>query len=163
MRYFPLQTPCCPSFTQVCADFFENLLPVAKSNQFACLAIAAILDWESMSLISIQFINREMPEDKQSIFPNLLLRCGGRKTLSGNLAKALYAFNNLVTLVQKLKGILEQIGFQGMQIDPCFYSSSQSQPPIISSHVDDLGLYAIHFLKVKPPKISDSQACLHQD
>ena len=43
---------------------------------------------------------------------------------------------------QTLKGILEQIGFLTCKSDPCvFICTSSATTSIISSHIDDLGLY----------------------
>jgi Reverse transcriptase (RNA-dependent DNA polymerase) len=51
------------------------------------------------------------------------------------------ASSNLVLWYQKLKGILELIGFHACKSDPCvFIWSLSAAASIISSHVDDLGL-----------------------
>ena len=60
---------------------------------------------------------------------------------------------------QKLKGILEQIGFLICKSDPClFIHTSSAATSIISSHVDDLGLYCSSKEEVKLLK---SQICKH--
>jgi len=57
------------------------------------------------------------------------------------------------------KIILEQIGFHTCKSDPCvFIHSSQSATSIISSHVDDLGLYCDSVVEVQLLK---SQICKH--
>ena len=68
--------------------------------------------------------------------------------------------SNLVTLwYQKLKGILELIGFHACKSDPCvFIWSSSAATSIIPSHVDDLGLYCSSKGEVKLLK---SQICKH--
>jgi len=70
------------------------------------------------------------------------------------------ALNNLVISgTKKLKGILEQIGFHACKSDPCvLIHSSPSATSIISSHVDDLGLYCDSVTEIKLLK---SQICKH--
>src|ERR1700677_474621 len=59
------------------------------------------------------------------------------------LGKALYGLKQSGHLwYQKLKGIFEIIGFHACKSDPCiFVCSSSNATSIISSHVDNLGLY----------------------
>src|SRR5882762_7004511 len=127
-------------------DFFETFAPVAKIESIRMLlAIAAILDWEIHVIdIDSAFINCEMPED-QTVYlsqpPGYIAE--GKEDFVWKLGKALYGLKQSGHLwYQKLKGILEQIGFKACKSDPCvFIRSSQSATSIISSHVDDLGLY----------------------
>ena len=127
-------------------DFFETFAPVAKIESIRMLlAIAAILDWEIHVIdIDSAFINCEMPED-QTVYlsqpPGYVAE--GKEDFVWKLGKALYGLKQSGHLwYQKLKGILEQIGFKACKSDPCvFIRSSQSATSIISSHVDDLGLY----------------------
>src|SRR5882762_8726277 len=128
-------------------DFFETFAPVAKIESIRMLLaiIAAILDWEIHVIdIDSAFINCEMPED-QTVYlsqpPGYVAE--GKEDFVWKLGKALYGLKQSGHLwYQKLKGILEQIGFKACKSDPCvFIRSSQSATSIISSHVDDLGLY----------------------
>ena len=66
------------------------------------------------------------------------------------LNKALYGLKQSGHLwYQKLKGILEQIGFHACKSDPCiFICSLLSATSIISAHVDDLGLFCDSVVEV---------------
>jgi hypothetical protein len=85
-----------------------------------------------------------MPED-QTVYlsqpPSYFAE--GKEDFVWKLGKALYGLKQFGHLwYQKLKGILEHIGFHACKSDPCvFIRSLPSATSIISSHVDDLGLY----------------------
>src|ERR1700692_113085 len=135
-------------------DFFETFAPVAKIESIRMLlAIAAILDWEIHVIdIDSAFINCEMPED-QTVYlsqpPGYVAE--GKEDFVWKLGKALYGLKQSGHLwYQKLKGILEQIGFHACKSDPCvFIRSSPSATSIISSHVDDLGLFCDSVVEVR--------------
>ena len=85
-----------------------------------------------------------MPED-QTIYlfqpPGYV--ADGKEDFVWKLGKVLYGLKQSGHLwYQKLKGILELIGFHACKSDPCIFIRSLSiATSIISSHVDDLGLY----------------------
>ena len=120
--------------------------PVAKIESIRMLlAIAAILDWEIHVIdVDSAFLNSKMPED-QTVYlsqpPGYIAE--GKEDFVWKLGKALYGLKQSGHLwYQKLKGILELIGFHACKSDPCiFIQSSSTATSIISSHVDDLGLY----------------------
>ena len=70
-------------------------------------------------------------------------------------SKALYGLKQTGHLwYQKLKGILEQIGFLTCKSHPCvFIRTSSATTSIISLHVDDLGLYCSFKEEVKLLKL----------
>src|SRR6202521_650990 len=127
-------------------DFFETFAPVAKIESIRMLlAIAAILDWEIHVIdVDSAFLNSKIPED-QTVYlsqpPGYIAE--GKEDFVVKLGKALYGLKQSGHLwYQKLKGILELIGFHACKSDPCvFIQSSSAATSIISSHVDDLGLY----------------------
>ena len=134
-------------------DFFETFAPVAKIESIRLLlAIAAILDWEIHVIdVDSAFLNSTMPED-QTVYlsqpPGYVAE--GKEDFVWKLGKALYGLKQSGHLwYQKLKGILEQIGFHACKSDPCvFIRSSPSATSIISSHVDDLGLFCDSVVEV---------------
>lgn len=127
-------------------DFFETFAPVAKIESIRMLlAIAAILDWEIHVIdVDSAFLNSKMPQD-QTVYlsqpPGYIVE--GKEDFVWKLGKALYGLKQSGHLwYQKLRSILELIGFHACKSDPCvFICSSPSATSIISSHVDDLGLY----------------------
>ena len=135
-------------------DFFETFAPVAKIESIRLLlAIAAILDWEIHVIdVDSAFLNSTMPED-QTVYlsqpPGYVAE--GKEDFVWKLGKALYGLKQSGHLwYQKLKGILEQIGFHACKSDPCvFIHSSPSATSIISSHVDDLGLFCDSVVEVQ--------------
>ena len=135
-------------------DFYETFAPVAKIESIRMLlAIAAILDWEIHVIdVDSAFLNSKMPED-QTVYlsqpPGYVAE--GKEDFVWKLGKALYGLKQSGHLwYQKLKGILEQIGFLTCKSDPCvFIRTSSAATSIISSHVDDLGLYCSSKEEVK--------------
>src|SRR5258705_1321173 len=135
-------------------DFFETFAPVAKIESIRMLlAIAAILDWEIHVIdVHSSFLNSKMPED-QTVYlsqpPGYIAE--GKEDFVWKLGKALYGLKQSGHLwYQKLKGILELIGFHPCKSDPCvFIWSSSAATSIISSHVDNLGLYCSSKVEVK--------------
>jgi len=126
------------------------------------LAIAATLDWEIHVIdIDSAFLNRKMPED-QTVYlsqpPGYVAE--GKEDFVWKLSKALYGLKQSGHLwYQKLKGILELIGFLACKSDPCiFIQFSSAATSIISSHVDNLRLYCS--LKVEV-QLLKSQICKH--
>ena len=93
-----------------------------------------------------------MPED-QTVYlsqpPGYVAE--GKEDFVWKLGKALYGLKQSGHLwYQKLKGILEQIGLHACKSDPCiFICSSPSVTSIISSHVDDLGLFCDSVVEVR--------------
>jgi len=104
-----------------------------------------MLNWE-VHIIDVDsaFLNSDMAPD-QTVYlsqpPGYIAK--GKEDYVWKLNKALYGLKQSGHLwYQKLRGILEVIGFQACKSDPCiFIHSSTSATAIISSHVDDLGLY----------------------
>ena len=104
-----------------------------------------MLNWE-VHIIDVDsaFLNSDMAPD-QTVYlsqpPGYIAK--GKEDYVWKLNKALYGLKQSGHLwYQKLRGILEVIGFQACKSDPCiFICSSASATAIISSHVDDLGPY----------------------
>jgi Reverse transcriptase (RNA-dependent DNA polymerase) len=148
-------------------DCFEMFAPVAKIESICMLlAIAAILDWEIHVIdVDSAFLNSKMPEDQMVYLsqpPGYIAE--GKEDFVWKLCKALYGLKQSGYLwYQKRKGILELIGFHACKSDPCiFIRSSSIATSIISSHVDDLGLYCsskgeMKLLKSKIPKQGSRQ------
>src|ERR1700691_1943113 len=97
-------------------DFFETFAPVANIKLIRLLlAIAAILDWEIHVIdVNLAFLNSTMPED-QTVYlsqpPGYVAE--GKEDFVQKLGKTLYGLKQSGHLwYHKLKGILEQIGFQ---------------------------------------------------
>jgi len=142
--------------------FLETFAPVAKIESIRMLlAIAAILDGNPCHWYRFSFHQPWMPED-QTVYlsqpPGYVAE--GKETLSENLAKHSMALTICHLWYQKLKAFLSRLVSRHANLIMRFFRSSQSQPPSSIScwYLDSI---AIHFLK-SPPKISDSQACLHQ-
>jgi hypothetical protein len=135
-------------------DFFETFSPVTKIKSIhLLLAIAAILDWEIHVIdVDSAFLNSTMPED-QTVYlsqpPGYVAE--GKEDFVWKLGTALYSLKQSGHLwYQKLKGILEQIGFHACKSDPCiFICSSPWETSIISSHVDDLGLFCDSVVEIR--------------
>ena len=108
-------------------------------------AIVAILDWEIHVIdVTSAFLNSKMPED-QTVYlsqpPGYVAK--GKEDFVWKLGKALYSLKQSGHLWhQKLKGILEQIGFlHASQTHVSSFIRPSAATSIISSHIDDLGLY----------------------
>ena len=105
------------------------------------------------------FLNSKLPEDQTvylSQLPGYVAEV--KEDFVWKLGKVLYGLKQSGHLwYQKLKGILELIGFHACKSDPCvFIWSSSAATSIISSHVDDLGLY---FSSKGEVKLLKSQIC----
>ena len=93
-----------------------------------------------------------MPED-QTVYlfqsPGYVVE--SKEDFVWKLGKALHGLKQSGHLwYHKLKGILEQIGFLICKSDPCvFICTSSATTSIISSHIDDLGLYCSSKEEVK--------------
>ena len=113
----------------------------------------AILDWEIHVIdVDSAFLNSKMLED-QTVYlsqpPGYVAE--SKEDFVWKLGKALYGLKQSGHLwYQKLKGILEQIGFLTCKSDPCvFIRTSSAATSIISLHIDDLGLYCSSKEEVK--------------
>ena len=88
------------------------------------LAIAAILNWEIHVIdVGSAFLNSKIPED-QTVYlsqpPGYVAE--GKEDFVRKLSKALYSLKQSGHLwYQKLKGILELIGFHACKSDPCIF------------------------------------------
>ena len=128
-------------------DYSETFAPVAKIESIRLLlAISATLDWE-VHIIDVDsaFLNSDLPPDQEVFLaqpPGYVVE--GKEDHVWLLLKGLYGLKQAGHLwYQKLKGILFEIGFHACKSDPCiFIRSSPKAISIISSHVDDLGLYS---------------------
>jgi hypothetical protein len=128
-------------------DYLETFAPVAKIESIRLLlAIAATLDWE-VHIIDVDsaFLNSELPPDQEVFLeqpPGYVVE--GKEDHVWLLLKGLYGLKQSGHLwYQKLKGILFEIGFHACKSDPCIFVRTSSKTIcIISSHVDDLGLYS---------------------
>ena len=94
------------------------------------LAIAAILDWEIHVIdVDSAFLNSQMPEDQTvylSQLPGYVAK--SKEDFVWKLGKALYGLKQSGHLwYQKLKGILEQIGFLTCKSDPCVFIHTSLQ------------------------------------
>src|ERR1700728_1166773 len=103
-------------------DFFETFAPVAKIESIRMLlAIAAILDWEIHVIdVDSAFLNSKIPEDQMVYLsqpPGYVAE--GKEDFVWKLGKALYGLKQSGHLwYQKLKGILELIGFHACKSGP---------------------------------------------
>ena len=128
-------------------DYLETFAPVAKIESIRLLlAISAVLDWEVHVIdIDSAFLNSDLPPD-QAVYlaqpPGHVVK--GKEDYVWLLLKGLYGLKQSGHLwYQKLKGILLEIGFSACKSDPCIFIRTSSKAiSIISSHVDDLGLYS---------------------
>ena len=144
-------------------DYFETFAPVAKIESIhILLAIAAILDWEVHVIdVDSAFLISKMPED-QTVYlsqpPGYTAE--GKEDFVWKLSKLLYGLKQFGHLwYQKLKGILELIGFHACKSNPCvFIWSSSTATSITSSHVDNFGFYCNSKVEVKLLKF---QICKH--
>jgi Reverse transcriptase (RNA-dependent DNA polymerase) len=96
--------------------------PVAKIKLICMLlAIAAILDWEIYVIdVDSVFLNSKMPEDQTAYLSQPPGYVANRKEdFVWKLGKVLYGLKQSGHLwYQKLKGILELIGFHACKSDP---------------------------------------------
>jgi hypothetical protein len=116
-------------------DFFETFAPIAKIKSIRMLlAIAAILDLEIHVIdVDSAFLNSKIPED-QTVYlsqpPGYIAE--GKEDFVWKLGKALYGLKQSGHLwYQKLKGILELIGFHACKYDPCVFIQSSSAASFI--------------------------------
>jgi len=116
---------------------------VSSLSLRALLSISAILDWEIYSVdVDLAFLNSDIDQHiycKQP--PGFAVK--GKEHLVWLLHKALYGLKQAGYLwYMKLKSILVSIGFTVCHSDPCvFIRQLKNRISIISSHVDDLGLF----------------------
>lgn len=127
-------------------DFLETYAPVAKIESIRLLlALAATLDWEIHVIdVDSAFLNSDMPEDQTAYLKQPPgHEAKGKEDWVWFLSKALYGLRQSGHLwYQKLKGILVKIGFKPCKADPCVFVRIRGNAiSIISSHVDDLGMY----------------------
>ena len=134
-------------FTQIPGvDFFQTYAPVARIESIRLLmAIAASEDWEFHIVdVDSAFLNSTIPDDQPTYMkqpPGYVAK--GKEDLVWILLKALYGLKQSANLwYNRLKDILEKIGFKVLKSDPCiFIRRTSSGISIISAHVDDLGLF----------------------
>ena len=125
-------------------DFFETHAPVVSiSSLRALLSIVAINDWEAHSVdVDSAFLNSDIDQPiycKQP--PGFAVK--GKEDHVWLLLKALYGLKQAGYLwYKKLQSILVNLGFNVCRSDPCVFIRFIAQRiAIISTHVDDLGLY----------------------
>ncbi|EEB88881.1 hypothetical protein MPER_13095 [Moniliophthora perniciosa FA553] len=128
-------------------DFWDTYAPVARIESIrAIFGLAATLDWE-IHVVDVKsaFLNSEIPADQPAYVaqpPGYMVK--GKEDWVWLLRKALYGLRQSAFLwYQKLKAILITLGFKPCPSDPCvFVCRTEKGTVIITSHVDDLGLFA---------------------
>jgi hypothetical protein len=127
-------------------DFQDTYAPVASivSIRLLC-AMAAMLDWEIHVVdVDSAFLNSEMPDDQPAYARQPKgYETKGSEHLVWRLLKALYGLKQAAYLwYAKLCSIFVSLGFTPCISDPCiFVRRTDRDTLIVSSHVDDLGLF----------------------
>ncbi|ESK88080.1 gag-pol polyprotein, partial [Moniliophthora roreri MCA 2997] len=128
-------------------DFWDTYVPVARIESICAISgLAATLNWE-IHVVDVKsaFLNSEIPVDQPAYVaqpPGYVVK--GKENCVWLLHKALYGLCQSAFLwYQKLKEILITLGFKPCPSDPCvFVCHTEKGTVIITSHVDDLGLFA---------------------
>ncbi|ESK82330.1 retrovirus-related pol polyprotein from transposon, partial [Moniliophthora roreri MCA 2997] len=128
-------------------DFWDAYAPVAHIESiYAISGLAATLDWE-IHVVDVKsaFLNSEIPVDQPAYVAQPSGHVvKGKENWVWLLHKALYGLCQSAFLwYQKLKEILITLGFKLCPSNPCvFFCCTKKGTVIITSHVDDLGLFA---------------------
>ena len=112
-----------------------------------------MLDWE-IHIVDVDsaFLNNEMPDNQPAYARQPKgYETKGSEHLVWRLRKALYGLKQAVCLwYEKLRSILVSLGFTPCVCDPCvFIRRSDRNVSIISSHVDDLGLFCSSVVELR--------------
>ena len=143
-------------FTQVPGiDFFETHAPVVSiASLRALLSMAATQDWEIHQVdVDLAYLNSDVDQEIYCKQPQGY-EVVGKEHQVWKLRKALYGLKQAGNLwYARLKGIMTQMSFKVCRTDPCiFYRFVEKHIIIISTHVDDMGLFANSTNEIKKVK-----------
>ncbi|ESK83761.1 retrotransposon unclassified [Moniliophthora roreri MCA 2997] len=128
-------------------DFWDTYVPVARIESIHAISgLVATLNWE-IHVVDVKsaFLNSEIPVDQPAYVAQPSGHVvKGKENWVWLLHKALYRlYQSAFSWYQKLKEILITLGFKPCPSNLCvFVHHTEKGTVIITSHVDDLGLFA---------------------